>query len=71
MRRKNIHIAGETEVVSGRLLIVDPAHLPPDLVHQLTHAHSPYTRARATIVNVTSDGLYRVLREPDGLIIID
>lgn len=71
-KRQRTHIAGEAEVVSGQLLIVDPAYLPTDLVRQLTHASGQYIRARAVIINVDGDGLYRVLREhPDGPILID
>lgn len=71
-KRRRTHIAGETEVITGQLLIVDPAYLPKDLVQQLTHAHGQYIRARATIINVDSDGLYRVLQDlPDGPIWID
>lgn len=71
-KRRRTHIAGEAEVVSGRLLIVDPAYLPDDLAYNLTHASGDYIRARAVIIGVDGDGLYRVLREhPDGPIIID
>lgn len=63
---------GDVLVDSGRVFIVDPAHLPPELVAKLTTPNE-YGRTAAVMAQTPSgDGAYTVLSEPGfGLTVMD
>lgn len=64
-------VLGEIPVDSGRVLLVDPCHLPPDLVERLT-SPNPYGVTVAAVVDTpTGDGLYPVVSEPGALVVLD
>lgn len=53
-------------VDTGRLLLVDPAHLPADLLHELTHPN-PHGITTAALIHVGDDGWYvGDVRRADG-----
>jgi hypothetical protein len=62
---------GEIPVDTGRVLLVDPCHLPPDLVERLT-SPNPYGVTVAAVVNTPhGDGLYPLASEPGALVLLD
>lgn len=59
------------DVETGALLIIDPTHLPPELVANLI-GHDDENNPKGIIVPLDTDGTYTVnLITPAGPIIID
>ncbi|SIR12931.1 hypothetical protein [Micromonospora avicenniae] len=62
---------GRVPVDSGRLLVVDPCHLPPELVARLTRPNEHGTTLAAIVGTPHGDGWYPVVGEPGALAILD
>ncbi|WP_225753969.1 hypothetical protein [Actinotalea sp. Marseille-Q4924] len=62
---------GDVPVDSGHLLIVDPCHLPPDLVASLTRPNRHGVTAAALVATPSGDGLYPVIGERGALVVLD
>jgi hypothetical protein len=62
---------GRIPVDSGHLLIVDPAHLPADLLRRLVQPNEFGVRAALQIATPSGDGWYDVVGEEGALAILD
>lgn len=62
---------GDVPVDSGRLLIVDPCHLPPDLVHHLTRPNACGVTTAVLVSTPSGDGFYPVIGEGGALVVLD
>ena len=62
---------GRVPVDSGQLLIVDPTHLPADLVRRLVRSNEFGVRVALQIDTPSGDGWYDVVGEEGALVILD
>ena len=62
---------GDVPVDSGHLLIVDPCHLPPDLVARLTRPNEHGVTLGVVVSTPSGDGFYPVVGESGALVVLD
>lgn len=62
---------GDVPVDSGRLLVVDPCHLPEGQVAALTAMNSRGVRRAVAVATPSGDGFYPVLGEEGALVVLD
>ena len=62
---------GDVPVDSGHLLIVDPCHLPSDLVARLTRPNPHGVTAAVLVATPSGDGFYPVIGEGGALVVLD
>ena len=63
--RRRPALVGDLDIITGRILLVDPAWLSEDVLNELQ------ATGDGAIVDVDGDGSYEVYRFPDGSILID
>lgn len=62
---------GDVPVDSGTLLIVDPCHLPPEVLEAIARPNRHGVTLATVVATPLGDGMYGVYSTPEGLVVGD